>query len=399
MDVAALILAPLPADERIVTGLRLGERARRVAVKAGVAPARVHVARSSEELAQIASALAGAPLVVIRATGWVIGVPLVTPLEVAHPGSRVAMQDGAYAGALRADPADASAVLAALAADFAAGDATAAAGFAPVAVGRRARHPARTREEVRAADAWQFELTHKALDGFLPAFYQRPLARPFTRMFLRLPFTPNQISILSGAISLTGCVLTGFASWQIHVLGLAVLVFGGIIDACDGEVARLRMQESKLGAWLDAMGDDVARIALIIGMGHHVAWAYPSWPIFEVTLATLALTLTAMGLIYWYCFVVVGSVSNQDYEAVLGVGGNVPVDGKKSWKRLIGDAGTTMARRVFIDPAILILALLGVSWIGFAGLAAGSVVSLAIIFPAHLRIVQSRRARREAEVT
>ena len=395
MTLSALILAPLPADERIVTGLRLGERAVKVAIKAGVERDRVHVVRTPAELATVAPALAGGPVVLIDARGWVVGVPLVTPLAIADAGTRVAMKDGAFAGAIRADASETPALLAALAADPAGGPAAFAAGKATVEVGYRARHPARTKAEVKAADAWQFELIHKPLDGFLPAHYQRPLARPFTRIFLRLPLTPNMLSVLSTIVSIGGCVLVAHPLWKVHILGLLLLVFGVILDACDGEVARLRIQESKLGAWLDAMGDDLARLALIVGMGHHVAATYPDWPVFELTAATLALTLTSMGLIYWYCFFVIGSISNQDYEAALGVGNNVEVaGGKKSWRRILGDAGTTMARRVFIDPMILILAVFGLSWLGFAGLMAGSIVGLAVILPTHMKIVQSRRAER-----
>jgi len=112
---------------------------------------------------------------------------------------------------------------------------------------------------------------------------------------------------------------------------------------------------------------------------------------------TVGLTVTGMLLIYWYCIFVLGSSSNQDYEAVLGVGNNVEVgDGGKSLKRWLGDIATTAARRVFIDPAVLILALLGLSWVAFAGLAAGSVFALIVILQAHIGIVQSRRSTRQA---
>ena len=66
-----------------------------------------------------------------------------------------------------------------------------------IPVGRRARHPARTDSEVRAADAWQFELIHKPLDAFMTRYILRPLARPLTRILLRTPLTPNMISFLS----------------------------------------------------------------------------------------------------------------------------------------------------------------------------------------------------------
>jgi phosphatidylglycerophosphate synthase len=236
------------------------------------------------------------------------------------------------------------------------------------------------------------------MDGVFPTYVWRPLARPLTRMFLRLPFTPNHISVLSGLVSVTGCVIAGFPAWHTHVLGLAILVAGVILDTCDGEVARLRLEQSALGAWIDAIADDVARLALITGIGFHVAANYPDWPILWLMLGALATTLTSMLLIYWYCIFVIGSSSNQDYEAVLGVGNNVEVEGgRKSIGRLLGDALTTMARRAFIDLAVFLAALAGLSWLSFAGLSLGSVVALAVILPAHFRLVREHRAAHRQE--
>lgn len=399
MDPTALVLAPPEDQERYVTGLHLGERARRVAVKCGIDPSRVVIARSVEELSAAMPQLDGEPLVLIRASRQVVAPELIDPLDLDRPGARAAYDaDKSYAGAAFCSGDQAAALLAALAEDFDAGDEAAVAEFSKVEVGARARHPAWTKEQLRAADTWQFELTHKSLDGFLPTFYQRPLARPFTRMFLRLPFTPNVISVVSSSFSLTGCFIAAYPSWSMHVLGLALLFFGNVIDACDGEVARLRHQASRAGAWLDAAGDDIARIALILALGFHVSANHPEWPVMWIMAGTIALTVTGMALIYWYCIFVIGSSSNQDYEAVLGVGGDVGVgEGGKSLKRWIGDAATTAARRVFIDPATLILALFSLTWLAFIGLAIGSVVSLAIILPAHIGIVQSRRAARASE--
>jgi len=393
------VLAPPKGADPIVTGLRLSERARRVSVKAGIPAGRVHVVRSAQELAAARPALEGGPVLLVRATRQIVAIQLVEPLRPGATGARRAVDaDGSYAGAAQVDGNATTALLDALAADFEAGDATAAAPWEAVQVGDRARHPAGNRAEIRAADAWQFQLIHKPLDGFLPAHYQRPLARPFTRIFLRLPFTPNQITVISCLVSFVGCFLAGFASWDIHALGLGVVVFGVILDACDGEVARLRLQESKIGAYLDAVGDDIARLALILGMGFHVTANYPDWPGAWITAGTLAVTLTSMTLIYWYCLKVLGTFSNQDYEEALGVGNKVEVHGgKKSLGRIIGDAGTTMARRVFIDPALFILALLGLSWLGFAGLALGSVAGLAVILPTHFRLVREWRTARAAE--
>src|SRR6266496_2179547 len=40
-----------------------------------------------------------------------------------------------------------------------------------------------------------------------------------------------------------------------------------ILDGCDGELARVRLQQSKLGAWLDTFVDDVLNVLITVSVG------------------------------------------------------------------------------------------------------------------------------------
>lgn len=386
----ALVIAPRPDDERVVTGLTLGERARRVAVRAGVPAERVHVVRDPDELRRAQPALAGQPLLLLRADGWVVAPPLVEPLRPLDPGTRIAVDaSGGYAGAARADAREADALLAAVAADLAGGDRSFA-GEA-VTVGPRARHPARNPAEARAADAWQWDGIKKPMDAFLTVYVFRPLARPLTRLFLRSPLTPNMISVLSGVVSVAGCAIAAGPGYWAHVVGMLVLLAGGVLDCNDGEVARLRLEGSTLGGWIDAISDDLARLALLVGVGVHVAGRHPGWPVLPVTFLALALTLVTMLLIYWYCIVVIHSSNNQDYGAVLGLTPGVGQEkGQRSPLKALADFVSSMARRDFMDLAVTVLAILDLPEISFAALAGGSVIGLGVVLPTHLRIVRSR---------
>lgn len=399
MNRTALVLAPPAGDRRWVTGLGLGERARRVAIRAGFPADRIVVVRSADELRAARDRLTG-PLLVLRATDQVVAVPLVEPLRLAEPGARHAIdpvRDGAYAGARVVD--DGAAVVDALIADFAGGDAPVADAVEEesVAIGERARHPARTPAEVKSANDWQWELVNKSMDAPITRYFYRPLARPLTHLFLRTPLSPNVISLISIALSLAGCAIAASADPQWHWIGLAILVAGGITDCNDGEVARLRLQMSKSGAWLDAMGDDAARLALVLGIGLHVRHLQPDWPVMAITWASLAMTVAALMLIYWYCIFVIHSSNNQDYTKALQIGPGVRPEGRRTVWQVASDWGAQIIRRDFIDLGVLILAIFRVSEVSFVMLSLGAVVTLGVVIPTHLKIVKSLRAERAAQ--
>jgi phosphatidylglycerophosphate synthase len=359
------------------------------------------VLRSADELARVATELRGAPLLFVRATDHVVAMELSKPLLAADDGRvRIAVEaaGGAYAGAIATPAARTGALLDALAADLGGGDATFVSSADPlrIEVNRRARHPARTKEELRAADAWQFELVDKPLDAWLTRYFYRPLARPLTRMFLHLPFSPNQITVFSAALSLIGCWIASGPSYAAHAIGLAVLVFGGIVDCNDGEVARLRLEFSTLGGWLDAIGDDLARMALLLAMGAHVAVLHPEWPVGWLTGIALVLTIASLLLIYWYCIFVIHSSNNQDYGQALGVGPAQAAPAKKSIGRAIGDFFAVVARRDSMDLVALGCALLAIPTVPWVGMVAGGFISIAWVVPTHLKIVRQRREQRAA---
>ncbi len=104
-------------------------------------------------------------------------------------------------------------------------------------------------------------------DGLVDAYLNRSCSRLLTRLFLRTPLTPNQITVLSFLTGLLGasCFLLG--SYGGSVLGALLLQFSTVLDCVDGEVARVKMLESPLGEWLDITLDTVVHIAIFLGVG------------------------------------------------------------------------------------------------------------------------------------
>ncbi len=104
------------------------------------------------------------------------------------------------------------------------------------------------------------------LDGLVDRYFNRKCSGLFTRLFLKLRWTPNRITMMSMVV---GLVAAGFfvpGSWELALIGALLFQLSVIIDCCDGEVARLTFSESKFGQELDIWADNVVHAAIFVGI-------------------------------------------------------------------------------------------------------------------------------------
>lgn len=104
-------------------------------------------------------------------------------------------------------------------------------------------------------------------DGNVDTYFNRKLSRPITRWLLRTPLTPNQITVLSCVVGVSGALCFFPGGYWGPLFGALLLQFSVVLDCCDGEVARVKFMESPLGDWLDIVCDTVVTIAIFLGMG------------------------------------------------------------------------------------------------------------------------------------
>ena len=92
----------------------------------------------------------------------------------------------------------------------------------------------------------------------------RPLGRILATLAYKAGLTPNQVTLVSAAFTLTGIALLATLTPQVG-LGIAVWLLLGLgyaWDSADGQVARLRGGGSLDGEWLDHVVDAVKLISL-----------------------------------------------------------------------------------------------------------------------------------------
>jgi phosphatidylglycerophosphate synthase len=383
MTFDAVVLATGPHAQARVLGLTLAERGERVAAKVGAR--RVLVLDESADLAAWDAARGDAALLVIDAREQLVHTPLVEPLLRGSAPHRIAVDtDGTFAGALwlsGAAPVDAIAR-----------GALPTAGGEPIQHGEIARHPARTSAERRAAARMLERILVKAEDSPIVRFFYRPLSRPITRLLLHTPITPNQVSIVVLALGVIGCWLTAQPGQNALIAGAALILAGGIIDGCDGELSRLRLTSSKLGAWLDTVIDELTTTLYFIALGNHVLLYHrETWVVPSIIVGALCY-VTTIYVIYFFLIVVSKTGNSQHYVGDLELAGDAlrkrhrPPSKLPPWLQRIGNALMMVVRRDFINLVALAVTFVDGYLALYFVMFVGGVAAAAVVVPEHLKL-------------
>jgi len=116
-------------------------------------------------------------------------------------------------------------------------------------------------EAERKLDRWLVKPT----DGVF-ARMNRTVSIPISRQLIRFPITPNMVSLFVLGVSFSSGVLFARGGYLNTVAGALVSVAASILDGCDGEVARLKMQDSAFGCWLETVCDYLYYVFIFAGL-------------------------------------------------------------------------------------------------------------------------------------
>ncbi|HWR20736.1 MAG TPA: CDP-alcohol phosphatidyltransferase family protein [Verrucomicrobiae bacterium] len=154
------------------------------------------------------------------------------------------------------------------------------------------------RADLRNAERWLLRGLVKDTEGFMSRHFERKISLAVTRCLVRTGITPNQMTAVSVAIGLLGALffLSSMPAYQLT--GALLFLLHSILDGCDGEIARLKYLESRLGGILDFWGDNVVHSAVFvcIGLGWQMAIKAPV-PLVLAGSAVIG-TLLSAGFVY-----------------------------------------------------------------------------------------------------
>jgi hypothetical protein len=113
---------------------------------------------------------------------------------------------------------------------------------------------------------------HKFLDL---SDYGRPLAIKIASLFIHTRFTPVHMTLLfviAGLVAIY-CILNGY-----YVAAFFFLILKSILDAADGELARLKETPSYTGRYLDSVSDIILNFIITLSVWHitntSIIWAF-----------------------------------------------------------------------------------------------------------------------------
>ena len=124
---------------------------------------------------------------------------------------------------------------------------------------------------------WLMESGPRAGDGFMARHFDRHISLHVSRALLDTGVTPNMMTTLSTLLGLGGAALFLRPDRASAVAGALLVWLHSVLDGCDGELARVRFQESDFGSDLDFWGDNLIHLALFtcLGAGFHFAGTGP----------------------------------------------------------------------------------------------------------------------------
>ncbi|NOZ86454.1 MAG: CDP-alcohol phosphatidyltransferase family protein [Deltaproteobacteria bacterium] len=106
--------------------------------------------------------------------------------------------------------------------------------------------------------------------GLIAKYLNRPISIRFSRHLVNSPVTPNMTTIFAFFVGAAGIAFVFAGGWLNTVIGGLLLQINSVLDGIDGELARIRLQQSKFGAYLDSVCDEVLNAMLFAAIGYNL---------------------------------------------------------------------------------------------------------------------------------
>lgn len=207
----------------------------------------------------------------------------------------------------------------------------------------------------------------KPTDGIF-ARMNRTISIPISRQLIRFPITPNMVSLFTLGVSFAAGAFFALGGYWATIFGAILSVWASILDGCDGEVARLKLQASDFGCWLETVCDYLYYVIIFAGMAIGLTRsngnpAYLVWG--GVLLVGAATTFLVSGMERQ-------RLSGAHPEQFLAVWQKKAENHLSNPLLFVGRYTEFIIRRCFLPYALLVLAVLNLTWLALCMSAVGA---------------------------
>jgi phosphatidylglycerophosphate synthase len=122
-----------------------------------------------------------------------------------------------------------------------------------------------TLSEIGTSASSDFLFNHisKNVSGWISKNINSKISIPISKILVKINSNPNWVTFFVGCIGIS-CGF--FYASNLPLIGALVLQLSTILDRCDGEVARIRLKESKFGQWFDTALDQLSYFSMFLGI-------------------------------------------------------------------------------------------------------------------------------------
>ena len=239
----------------------------------------------------------------------------------------------------------------------------------------------------RKLDRWLVKPT----DGVF-ARMNRRISIPISRQLIKLPITPNMVSLFTLVVGFASGLLFASGGYWNMLTGAVLSVWASILDGCDGEVARLKLLESDFGCWLETICDYLYYLFIFAGMAiglirNSQSRTYPVLAILLLVGAVVSFLVTGLGRQK------LSAGRPEDYLRVW----QAQAESRRSNPLLyFGRYTEFIIRRSFLPYALLFFALLNITNVAFILSAVGANVVWLISLYSYLTFAARRSSLKDS---
>ena len=122
------------------------------------------------------------------------------------------------------------------------------------------------REEAEVRLARSIRNESLRTDAVMARVFDRRISWRISLPLARLQVAPNVVTLANTALGFSCAAMLASTSYGIRLMSAILFVVCVTIDGVDGELARLRMVETKFGGQLDVLTDNLVHIGIFVGL-------------------------------------------------------------------------------------------------------------------------------------